>query len=61
MCIYLYFMFEGGRGKYPVATEIDVQMRACNDCNYSQYCFMFLFKWIFYALQIKLGKCTKIA
>ena len=54
-------MFEGGRGKYPVATEIDVQMRACNDCNYSQYCFMFLFKWIFYALQIKLGKCTKIA
>ena len=30
-------------GPRKIVTEMHVQMRAGNDCNYSRYCLMFLF------------------
>ena len=33
----------GGPRKIVKFAEMHVQMRACNNCNHSQYCLMFLF------------------
>ena len=35
-------MFEDGGGR-KIVTEMHVQMRACNDYNYSRCCLMYLF------------------
>ena len=32
-----------GGGPRKIVTEMHVQMRTGNDCNYSRYCLMFLF------------------
>ena len=32
----------GGFDGQELVAEMHVQMRACNDCNYSHYCWMFL-------------------